>query len=73
MDVADLGILATNWQQTGRTFGEGDFNYDGSVDVADLGILATNWQGSLPMPSLPFATAKAPKRGSMAIRMTGIL
>jgi hypothetical protein len=43
VDVTDLGILATNWQSTGRSFSQGDFNYDGIVDVTDLGILATNW------------------------------
>jgi hypothetical protein len=47
--VSDLGILATNWQGTGKTFLQGDFNYDGVVDVTDLGILATNWQKSLPV------------------------
>ena len=46
VDVTDLGILATNWQATGR-LRQGDFNYDGHVDVSDLGILATNWQASL--------------------------
>jgi hypothetical protein len=46
VDVADLGILASNWQQSPRTFSQGDFNEDGTVDVADLGILASNWQRS---------------------------
>jgi hypothetical protein len=47
VDIADLGILATNWQQSPRTFSKGDFNFDGSVDIADLGILATNWQKNI--------------------------
>jgi hypothetical protein len=55
VDVADLGILATNWQKTGRTFSQGDFNYDGKVDVADLGILASKWQSTTAMPSVTFA------------------
>lgn len=50
VNVADLGVLATNWQQEPRTFSQGDFSYDGKVDVEDLGILATNWQKSLPPP-----------------------
>jgi hypothetical protein len=50
VDVTDLGILATNWQGTNKTFSQGDFNYDGVVDVSDLGILATGWQSSLPIP-----------------------
>jgi autotransporter-associated beta strand protein len=42
--IADLGILAANWQQSSRMWHQGDFNYDGLVDIADLGILAGNWQ-----------------------------
>jgi hypothetical protein len=51
VDVADLGILATNWQNNQTTFSLGDFSYNGRVDVTDLGILATNWQKSLPAPA----------------------
>jgi autotransporter-associated beta strand protein len=42
--IADLGILAANWQANERSWFHGDFNYDGSVNIADLGILAANWQ-----------------------------
>jgi hypothetical protein len=71
VDVSDLGILATNWQTSGKLFSEGDFNYDGMVDVSDLGILATNWQQTLSPPAgsgarqpkllkpVPFETALA--------------
>jgi CSLREA domain-containing protein len=48
VDITDLGILATNWQQSPRAFSQGDFNYDTIVDITDLGILATNWQKLLP-------------------------
>jgi uncharacterized protein YjbI with pentapeptide repeats len=60
VDIADLGSLATNWQQSAVWTG-GDFNYDGMVNVADLGLLATNWQAgvSAPMgPSLADALAQ---------------
>jgi hypothetical protein len=55
VDVADLGILASNWQQSPRTFSQGNFDYspDGLVDVADLGILASHWQQQLAAPSAP--------------------
>jgi hypothetical protein len=43
VDVADLGILASHWQQTGF-WTDGDFDNDGQINVADLGMLATNWQ-----------------------------
>jgi autotransporter-associated beta strand protein len=42
--IADLGVLAANWQGSGKYWFEGDFNYDGDVNIADLGILAGNWQ-----------------------------
>jgi hypothetical protein len=62
VDVADLGILASNWQQSPRTFAQGDFDYSGSVDVNDLGILASHWQQNLApasAPSVPFASEPA--------------
>jgi len=45
VNVADLGILASNWQGSGG-WSRGDFNYDGTINVADLGMLSTNWQVS---------------------------
>jgi hypothetical protein len=55
VDAADLGILASNWQQNFRHFSHGDFDYSGIVDVADLGILAGNWQQALPEPGAAVA------------------
>jgi hypothetical protein len=55
VDVADLGILASNWQKTGRVFSQGDFDRSGTVDVNDLGILASRWQQALAAPSSPVA------------------
>ncbi len=52
VDITDLGILATNWQGSPRTFSQGDFNYDTKVDISDLGILATKWQTGVTAPSL---------------------
>jgi hypothetical protein len=61
VDVNDLGILATNWQQSPRTFSQGDFDYSGTVDVNDLGTLATRWQHQLAAPSAP-STRRSSKR-----------
>jgi hypothetical protein len=47
VDINDLGIVAGNWQQSNRTFSQGDFTYDGNVDVNDLGELASRWQMSI--------------------------
>jgi hypothetical protein len=65
VDVTDLGILATNWQGTNKTFGQGDFNYDRMIDVTDLGILATNWQKSLPIASSTMIERSLPNVQSM--------
>jgi hypothetical protein len=43
VNVADLGIVATNWQTPG-IWTSGDFDQNLQVDVVDLGLLATNWQ-----------------------------
>ncbi len=48
VDVADLGILATNYDSGGGLgWTDADFNSDGVVDVSDLGILATTY-GTAP-------------------------
>jgi hypothetical protein len=48
--IADLGLLAGNWQQTPRYWHHGDYNYDTLVDIADLGILSANWQKGVGAP-----------------------
>jgi hypothetical protein len=65
VDVNDLGILATNWQQPGKDFSQGNFDYspNGLVDVNDLGILATNWQISIAA-----APALSPARSPRAAK-----
>jgi hypothetical protein len=63
VDVNDLGILASNWQHSPRTFSEGDFDYTGTVDVNDLGIFAGHWQQQLA-PSVALSTALVPRRST---------
>lgn len=43
VDLQDLSILATFWNQTTSN---GDINSDGKVNISDLSILATNWMKS---------------------------
>lgn len=62
IDITDLGILATNWQGTGRTYSHRDFNYDGAVDITDLGILMTNWQATLVRSFVTTLRAPGPAR-----------
>jgi hypothetical protein len=45
VDLADLGNLASGFEQTGETrWGLGNFNCDDDVDLNDLGTLATNFE-----------------------------
>jgi MprA protease rhombosortase-interaction domain-containing protein len=65
VNIADLGILAANWQRgvsgvPDARWYHGDFHYSGQVDIADLGILAANWQaGAGGSSTISFAEAMA--------------
>jgi hypothetical protein len=51
VSIADLSILASNWQQSDRSWFHGDFDYSGTVTIADLSLLASNWQAGVPSGS----------------------
>ena len=73
VDVADLGILATNWQSTAAGWDDGNFTgtqNDTNVDVADLGELATNWQLSRTPPASA-AAAGVPEPTSVVLTLLG--
>jgi hypothetical protein len=70
VDVTDLGILASNWQQTQKLFSDGDFNYNTSIDVGDLGILASHWQTSLSASAPAQSPAKSARMVRSAIRVS---
>jgi hypothetical protein len=79
VDVADLGILASNWQQAGDLL-QGDFDGSGMIDVNDLGILASNWQTGVGIgPSLAEVLAafdlpigSVPEPATVAILSIGV-
>jgi hypothetical protein len=55
VEVDDLGVLATHWQDSNRDWREANFDYNyptqeplANVNVADLGLLASNWQAGVP-------------------------
>src|SRR5205823_5589370 len=48
VNILDFNILATNYNQTPRTFSQGDFNYDSTVNVLDFNILASRYGTNLP-------------------------
>src|SRR5439155_11486178 len=49
VDLTDFTILAANFNTAGKTFSEGNFDYDaaGNVDLTDFTILAANFNQSL--------------------------
>ncbi len=67
VDVGDLGILASNWNQAGTDWATGDFTGDGGVDVGDLGVLASCWGLTADEP------AGVPEPASLALLTAGSL
>jgi hypothetical protein len=63
VNVADLGVLSTNFNRSPRGPRDGEFTGDALVNVSDLGVLATNFNKTLPplaaagsrQPGAPFA------------------
>jgi hypothetical protein len=63
VDTVDFNILAANFSQTGRTFSQGNFDYDsaGSVDTIDFNLLAANFGKALaPASPMPLALPAQP-------------
>jgi hypothetical protein len=64
VDVADLGLLATNYgASSDATWMMGDFSGDGRVNVIDLGLLATGYGTGVAM---------TPEPACMGILLAGI-
>jgi hypothetical protein len=60
VDVADLLVIAQNWQQSAPDWSDGDMNGDGVVNITDLRLLADNWGFGLPSASMPVLPALGP-------------
>lgn len=87
VDVGDLGILATNFNTTGKRWQDGDFTGNGTVDVGDLGVLATNFNladanwtvaGAVNLPTTPGAgggsiSAAVPEPTTIVMLLVGCL
>jgi len=59
VNFSDLVTVAQNYGGSGKSFAQGDFNFDGSVDFADLVILAQRYNVTLapPAPARPVSAA----------------
>ena len=77
VDFQDLIVLAQNYNQAGKTFSQGNFDYDagGNVDFQDLVILSQKYNLSLPPASAgivaPAGSASLTSGGRAAARTTG--
>ncbi|MCS7034812.1 MAG: hypothetical protein NZ561_12585, partial [Phycisphaerae bacterium] len=69
VDVTDFSILASNFNQSGLLWAQGDFTLNGSVDLADFSILAANFNRTLNNP-LPRAV---PEPSTAALATAGAL
>jgi hypothetical protein len=71
VDFNDLVPLAQNYNTSGKTFAQGDYNYDGGVDFNDLVLLAQRYNTTLAAPPVaaPLVVAVSPDIAS-AIAVT---
>lgn len=63
VDLLDLDILGSNWNGSGKIWGQGDANGDRVVDLLDLDILGGNWG---------FGTSGDPGSFAAALAASGI-
>src|SRR5439155_16830030 len=69
VDTIDFNILAANFSKSGKTFSQGNFDYDpaGSVDTIDFNLLAANFGKTLSAPSATAAASPAIATTSTAL------
>jgi GH25 family lysozyme M1 (1,4-beta-N-acetylmuramidase) len=60
VDLTDFTILASNFNQSSKTFSQGDFNYDGTVGLTDFTILASKFNQTLAADTATVQAAIAP-------------
>ncbi len=51
VNLADFGVLRSNFGQAGGLLSRADFNLDGLVNLADFGILRANFGQSVAAPA----------------------
>lgn len=74
VDVADLGLLALQWNTSGELPFNADINDDDVVSVADLGVLGAQWDPGAGGASLAGQTLiPVPIAGVSGMAMAGLL
>ncbi len=74
VDINDLTIVLSHYNQTGMTWSTGDFTGDGRVDLNDLTIVLTNYNRTLGSPPSGMASVPEPATaGLLAAGLTGLL
>ena len=71
MNIADLSILLANFDKTGMTWAQGDFNGDGTVNIADLSMLLANFDKTAGWP--PPASRRCRSRARLLLSAVGWL
>jgi hypothetical protein len=79
VDLTDFTILASNFNQSAKIYGDGNFDYDagGNVDLTDFTLLAAHFNQTLsPAPAASLAVAASPPKpaaSDQATQMTPVL
>lgn len=67
VDLDDLEILATHWNQAVTGWHQADFNGDGVVDALDLDLLRLNWDGTSGFNAAAASVTFVPEPSSLAL------
>jgi probable HAF family extracellular repeat protein len=72
VDINDLTIVLTDYNQTGMRWGTGDFNGDNKVDINDLTVVLTHYNQTFSGSSAG-GLAAVPEPGSLVLLAAGLI
>jgi hypothetical protein len=68
VDISDLSVVLTNYDQTNMGWSQGDFNGDGTVDISDLSNVLTNYDKTAGAAGIK----AVPEPGTLALAIAGL-
>ncbi len=71
VDINDLTIVLANYNQTGRTWSQGEFTGSGTVDINDLTIVLANYNHTVS-ESADGSPSAVPEPGALALLAAGV-